>query len=204
MKKKIINIAVIVLIIVSLIITAIKGLNIDLVYSEGVTVSITGDSEIKKEDAAEVASRVWTDNNFLIQKVEYFDDCIMVKVKEISEEQLELFVNKFNEKFNTEKTLADVTVEHVSNVKLSALIEPYIVPVGMSTLVILAYYAVRFKGSKQMISVIRNLILSEGIVYSIYAIGRIGINDITIPIALSVYVVTIAITTAIEESKKEK
>ena len=204
MKNKIFYVVVAILVIASLIIITTNGFNVGMVYEEGVTVSITEDTKIEESDAIEIASQIWTDKNFIIQRVEYYDDCVMIKVKEASNEQLEQLVKKFNEKYNAEKTLADLTVEHVSNVKIGTLIEPYIVPVGMSTLIILAYYAVRFKGAKQMVLAIRNLIIAGGLLFSVYAIGRIPVNELTMPVVLSVYILTIAVTTAVFESKKKK
>lgn len=204
MKKKIIYMIVALLIVTSLIITAIKGLNVDIVYREGVTISISEESGITKEDAQEIASQIWTNGDYVLQRIEFFDDSIMIKVKEASDEQIEELLNKFNEKYSSEKTLADITVEHVSNVKLRSIIEPYILPIGMSTLIILGYYAIRYRGAKQMIIVLKNIIMSEGLLYSIYAICRVGVNALTMPIGLCVYILTIAITTAYLETRKKK
>ena len=191
---------------ISLIITAIKGINVDLVYGEGVTISVTEKDEIKTEDAEEIASNTWSKGDYLIQKAEYFNDGIIIKVKEVSDEQLEKLVNLFNEKYEKKISLSDIVTEHVSNVKLLSLVEPYIMPVGLSTLLILAYYAVRYRGAKRMIIAIGNLIIAGSILYCIYAVGRIKVDLITMPLALSTYIVTLAITTAKFEltDKKEE
>ena len=91
--------------------------------------------------------------------------------------------------------------EHVSNVRLRTLILPYILPIGISILLILGYYAIRFKGTKEMIGLIKYLVIFEGLLYSSLALCRIPFGIFTMPIALIIYLGVVVIYTAYNENK---
>ena len=93
------------------------------------------------------------------------------------------------------------TAEHVSNVRLRTLILPYILPLGISLLLILGYYAIRYKGTKEMIGLIKYLVIFEGLLYSSLALCRIPFGVFTMPIALIIYLGVIVIYTAYNENK---
>ena len=124
-------------------------------------------------------------------------------LSEVSEDELTNLANKLNEKYGSEYVASDLHIEHVSNVRLRTLIEPYILPIGLSTLIILGWFAIRYRGAKQMLELVKWWVIVEGILYSIYAICRVPVNGITMPLALSLYILTcLAYTTKTEMSEK--
>ena len=200
MKKKIIYIALIIIFIIALLITAIKGLNVNLKYAQGHTITFTVGKEVKLDEIEQIAKNVFIKNEFIVQKVELFDDSVLIKTRdEVTAEQLETLCNKINEKYEVELTMDSFEMTYETNVRLRNVIEPYIIPIGLSTLLILGYYAVRYKGAKKMLELLKYLIISEGLLYSLYAIGRVQVNELTMPIGLIVYTLVITIYTAMCE-----
>ena len=90
------------------------------------------------------------------------------------------------------------------NTRLRNVIEPYIVPIGIATLLILAYYAIRFRGTMKMINVLKYIIIAEGILYSVYALIRVPVNSLTMPLALIAFTMVVMIYTALSEKETEK
>lgn len=195
-SKKILYIALVIIFIVAIIMTATIGLKVDLNYAEGNTITFTVGKSIETKEIKEIASQIWNSKNILVQEVELFGDSAIIKVTEnVTDEQVQDLCSKINEKYGVELTASNFSIEHISNVKLSTIVEPYIIPFGLSTLLIVGFYAIRYKGTKKMMELIRNLIISEGLLYSIYAIARIPVNELVMSIALFVYALTVFVST---------
>ena len=201
MKNKIMCIAFAVIIIASLIVTATVGLRVTSRYAEGYLIRFTAEKTITSEGVSEVAKEVFGDDFFAVKELEFFDNSAQIKVRNISDEQLQNYVTKINEKFGEKLTSDYYTVEHVSNVKLRTLVEPYIVPLGISTLLIAAFFAIRYKGAKQMLLFLVTIFVVEAIEYAIYALCRLPIGTYTVPIGMITYVLTTVLYTAYQERK---
>ena len=196
MKEKILYIALAIVFIVALIITAVLGLRVDLNYAEANTITFTVGKTINVDKIKEIAENVFDSKNILVQQVELFGDSAIIKTKEeVTDENIADLCTKINEKYETELTTSDFAVSHISNTRLRNVIEPYIIPIGLSTLLIVGFYAIRYKGTKKMIGLIKYLIIAEGLLYSLYAIGRVQVNEMTMPIALALYTLVIVLYT---------
>ena len=94
-------------------------------------------------------------------------------------------VEKMNEKYGETKTVEDLTIDTIPNVRIRDWINPYIKPVCISIFIILAYIAIRFR-KLNTIKLLGNLILKIAVtilaILSIVAILRIPMipNYITI------------------------
>ena len=182
------------------------GLNVSLYYGEGYTITFSEEkTTINVEDIKEIAKEIWG-NDYLVQNVEFFNDSAVIKVKNYNDEQIKTLFNKINEKYQSELDVSTFKVEHESNVKISTLVEPYIVPIGISLLLVLVYYAIRYRGANQMLNLVKWLFIVETLIYGAYAICRLPINKLSIPIAMIAYILTVAIYTCKAEfqEKEEK
>ena len=140
MNKKIIYIALAVVFVISIIITATIGLRVNLNFAQGHTVTFTVGKEIKIEEIEKIAREVFGNTKFIVQKVELFNDSALIKSEEeITAEQLENLRNKLNEKYEVELTTDSFEIDYVTNIRLRNIIEPYIIPIGISTLLIVGY-----------------------------------------------------------------
>ena len=201
MKKKILCIIFVIICIIDIAITAIKGLNVGLYFGEGYNISFS-ESNINLKDIKSIAKDVFG-NKFVVQKVEFFDNSCIIKVKSVNDEQINNLCTKLNEKYSSDLKSTDVKVEHISNVRVRNIVEPYIIPTILSLLIVLGYYAIRFKGASQMFGLVKTLLIVDVLIYSVYAIGRLPINVLTMPILIITYVLVVLGYTVYSEKQKE-
>ena len=194
MKEKVIYVVLAIVFIVAIVMTAVIGLRVDLNYAEANTITFTVGKTINVDEIKEIAKQVLGSNDILVQQVELFGDSAIIKTKQdITDENITNLCTKLNEKYEIELTTSDFTVNHISNTKLRNVIEPYIIPIGLSTLLIVGFYAIRYRGTKNMIGLIKYLIIAEGLLYSLYAIARVPVNEMTMPIALALYTLVVVV-----------
>lgn len=201
-KSKILIIVLIIIFIIAIVLTGIRGLNVDLNYAEGVSIIFDLDQQFNTDDVKSIAREVWQDGQIIVQKVEVYNESVLIKVSSVNEEQIESLVTKINEKYSLELTSADIAVQYNSNVQIRDIISPYVVPLIIATALIVVYYSIRFRGVKEIVELLVKLIFAKGIVYSIYAITRLPIDVLTMPIVMIVYAgVTIYVTVKNEKGK---
>ena len=100
-KSKILCVILAVIFIAAIISTAIRGLRVDINYSEGVTMVVDLGKEFDTKDVKDIAKEIWSGKDVLVQKVEVYDESVSVKVPEVNEEQINNFVTKINEKYQS-------------------------------------------------------------------------------------------------------
>lgn len=203
-KSKILCVILAVIFIAAIISTAIRGLKVDINYSEGVTMVLDIGKEFETKDVRDIAKEIWSGKDVLVQKVEVYDESVSVKVPELNEEQINNFVTKINEKYQLELTSADVSVLYNSNERLRNIVRPYIIPLIIATALIVVYYSIRFKGVKEILNLLLILIAVEGIIYSIHALLLLPINVFTMPVVMIAYAGVIIGITIKSETKKRK
>lgn len=198
-KSKIISIILIIVFIIAIVLTGIRGLNVDLNYAEGVSILFNLDQQFNTKDIENIAREIWPEGKIIVQKVEVYDETALIKVSSVNDEQLTNLVNKINEKYALELEQSDITVQYNSNVQIRDIVSPYIVPMLITTALIVLYYSIRFRGVKEILDLLIKLIFAEGILYSIYAITSLPINVLTMPIGMLVFAgVTIYVTIKFE------
>ena len=203
-KSKILCVILAVIFIAAIISTAIRGLKVDINYSEGVTMVLDLGKEFETKDIRDIAKEIWSGKDVLVQKVEVYDESVSVKVPELNEEQINNFVTKINEKYQLELTSADVSVLYNSNERLRNIVRPYIIPLIIATALIVVYYSIRFKGVKEILNLLLTLIAVEGIIYSIHALLLMPINIFTMPVVMIAYAGVVIGITIKSETKKRK
>lgn len=201
MKKKILCIIFVIICIIDIAITAIKGLNVGLYFGEGYNISFS-ESNINLKDIKSIAKDVFG-NKFVVQKVEFFDDSCIIKVKSVNDDQINNLCTKLNEKYSSDLKNTDIKVEHISNIRVRNIVEPYIIPTILSLLIVLGYYAIRYRGASQMYGLVKTLVIVDVLIYSVYAIGRLPINVLTMPILIIAYVLVVLGYTIYSEKQKE-
>ena len=204
-KNKIMSIILVIIFIIAIVLTGIRGLNVDLNYAEGVSILFNIDQQFNTTDVEKIAREIWPEGQIIVQKVEVYDETALIKVSGVNEEQLTNLANKINEKYGLELTSEDLTVQYNSNVQIRDIVSPYIVPMLISTALIIVYYSIRFRGVKEILDLLIKLIFAEGILFSIYAITRLPIDVLTMPIGMLVFAgVTIYVTLKHENGKLAK
>ena len=163
-------------------------------YGEGDIITFVQDS-MDLNGIKEVCKEVFGEKNYTVQKIEFFNDSYSIKTREATNDNITDLCNKLNEKYSTELTFDTFIVSHVANTRIREIVKPYIIPTLMSIILILVVYAVMFKGYKQMIIYISNIVIIQVILYSLYAIFRVKVNILSMPIAFSTFIFTTLFTT---------
>lgn len=192
--KKIIFIVLGIIIIVGVILTATLGLNVDIMYKAHEQINVNVGKEVNIKDIEVIAKDVFGSQRVKVTGIEAFNDACAINTENVTDEQLELLKQKVSEKYGIEDTTNTIEKLTIPKLRLRDLVKPYIIPIIVSTLIILVYMAIRLKklGSiKVVIEGAMMLILAELFLLSIIAITRFPVNQYVVPVAVSVYFATI-------------
>lgn len=194
--KKISLLVSVIIIVIGIIISATAGFNYGLSYGNSKRIVISMKDRFEINDYKSMTKEIF--KNSIVETTSIFNDTVSIKVKEATDEQLDNLVTKVNEKYGYEYTRDDLQVTEVSNIKVFDILKQAIVPVLITLLIILAYMIIRYR-KQGLVHIILNLfiplILSEGLLLAIYAILRIPVTNILLPIVLMVYVASIIYST---------
>ena len=189
-KQNILRILLIIIILIGICITLIKGLNWNLEYGSSQALQITLGKDFEVNDIKNIVKEVINDE-VTVQKVEIFETSVLVKVKNISDEQLETILSKINEKYELELTQDDIGISQIPNYRGRDIVKPYIVPIIIWIALTLVYIAVRYRKTnilKTILEILVELVITIILLLSVYAIFRLPINSATMGIALAVMI----------------
>lgn len=207
MNKKIFYAILICVIIAGAIVIATMGLKTDITYSRNLRLDVYLGKEYTRQDIEPIAKEVFGNERMLIQQVEYYGDMFSITISQEVEEidsKIEQLTNKLNEKLGLELKKENITKEYQPHIRLSSVLKPYLIPLAISMIVILAYVMIRFRkiGAWKTLALYVLMVLASELIYlSILAICRIPINRLVTPIGLAIYVIVITILTAKQEKK---
>lgn len=191
MNKKILILGLILLIIAGIIVVLLKGFNVDLMLEQHEEITYNLGKEYELKDIEAICKEVFENKKFVIKEVELFKDAVAINVSSITDEEKSNLVEKMNEKYEDDKTVDDLSIDTIPNVRIRDWVSPYIKPVCISIFIILAYIAIRFR-KLNTFKLLGNLILKIAVtvlaILSIIAILRIPIvpSYITILMAIAV------------------
>lgn len=174
MKNKIL-IGLAIVILVGIIITVAVGFNVDMCYRDYNLVDIKIGQDFNINDIKTITNEVFQKQNVEIQKAGVYSDNVVIKVNNITDEQKNLINTKINEKFGINNSVDDIKVNYIPSYKLRDIIKPYIIPLIITTVLILAYMAIRFRkiGIAKVISqAVILTIIAELLYASIIAIRK--------------------------------
>lgn len=192
-NNKIGYLIIILVVVVGIIMVALKGFNFELKYQDAKRIEIVLNKDFEESEIKQIAKESFGGQKVLVQKLEIYEDAVTITAKEITDEQKTDLVNKVNEKYGTELKTEDISVIDVSHTRGRDIITPYIWSFVIVTIVILVYMMIRYYklGSlKVLAKALITLIVVELLLFSIVAITRIPVGRATIPLMLSVYVLT--------------
>ena len=206
-KNKIVLGIAIIILIAGIIMVAVKGFNMDLAYQDTKRIEANIGKSFENKDIENIAKEVLGQKQVIIQKVEIYEDTVSITAKDITEEQRNNIVSKINEKYETELNSDDITIVTVPRVHLRDLVKNYKTPFIVATICILVYLMVRY----YKLNSLKVLAKTAGIVialqlelFSIIAITRIPVGKLTIPVVLTVYMLSLVGCTTYFERKLEK
>lgn len=199
--KKIIYAILIGIILVGIIIIATMGLNVDIIYSKNVELDVYVGKTIDMAEIENIVEEVFPGERVVIREIELFQDMFSVTLEDVrTDEELNAKVEelntKINETYEVENSAEEITITHNPKVKLSSLILPYMVTLGISLGIILIYVCIRYKKLgviKTLVTYLISIVASEMVLLSIIAITRYPVNRLVIPVGLLLLVIVITI-----------
>ena len=210
-KQKILSIIIAVIIITGAIVTGVMGLNYDLRYQETKNIELYIAKDFEIADIKAITDEVMGKSPVIIRKVEVYEDSVSITAKDITDEQKQSIIEKINEKYETELSADSTQIETIPHTRGRDIVKPYIIPFIISTVIILVYMAIRYRKIgvlKTLLTTISTSVAAQVVLLSIIAIARIPVGRLTIPMIVTVYMLTlVGLTTNFEkklEMKKEE
>ncbi len=210
--KKIVYAILICIIIAGIVVIATVGLKADIIYSKNVELDVYVGETFERKDIENIVNEVFPNERVIINEIEMFGDMFSVTLADTRTEdelnsKVEELVTKVNEKYETELETSDIEIRHNPKAKLSSIILPYAVTIGISMLLILVYVGIRYRKLgvvRTILTYIVSILAVEMIYLSILAIVRYPINRIVIPIGLVLLVTVVTILGFVNEKKLTK
>lgn len=207
-KTKIIITIIAIIILIGIAITCTIGLNFDLRYRDSKRMELYLEQDFNISDIKQMTDEVMPGKQVIIQKVEVYEDTVSITAEDITDEEKQSLIDKVNEKYGTTLSAESTQIENIPNTRGRDIVKPYVVPFGIATLIILVYMAIRYRKLgviKTLLKTIIITIIAEMVLLSIMAITRIPIGLITIPLVITVYLLTlIGLTTYFEKELTNK
>lgn len=187
------------IIVIGAIITFTIGLNVDIMYNKNVEINVYIGKVVNLDDIKQIVKEIFPNEKIMIQEIEMFDDMVSITMKDKTDEELKEPIKqlnkKINEKYGTDnKVEGDITILHNPNIRLSSIVKPYLVPVGISVAIILVFVGIRYKKlgvMKTVASYVGYTGIVELVYLSLLAITRFPINRLMIPVGLILYIIVI-------------
>lgn len=201
-NKKMLPIVAILLIIViaGIIMLNIKGMNYGLIYGNNATIKMSLDIKPELDD---IVKEIFG-SQYNIKSINSTENNIVITVKSTSSDQINELIAKTNEKYNLSITNEDIEI--INNPKISGkdLVLPYLTPAIVVFVLILIYFIIRYKkvGILQILTTSLITIVGVQLLYlSIYALVRIPVNQLTMPISVLLFVVSFIVLIEVYERK---
>lgn len=202
-NTKIIITIIAIIILIGIAITCTIGLNFDLRYRDSKRMELYLEQDFNISDIKQMTDEVMPGKKVIIQKVEVYEDTVSITAENITDEEKQSLIDKVNEKYGTTLVAESTEIETIPNTRGRDIVKPYVVPFGIATLIILVYMAIRYRKLgvvKTLLKTIVIAIVAEMVLLSIMAITRIPIGIVTIPLVITVYLLTlIGLTTCYEK-----
>lgn len=195
-SKKIILLGLILLIIAGIVVVALKGFNVSLMLEQHEAVNIVIGKEININDMKNICNEVFKDKKVVVRTVDLFNDSVNISLEAITDEEKSELVNKINEKYGTEITVEELTVSSISNVRIRDLVRPYIKPIVISVVIIVAYLIIAFRKMKTfevLGKIFLIILLTEATLASIIAIIRIPMSPVIVNLMAVIAVIELLI-----------
>lgn len=194
--KKILLLGLILIIIAGIVVVALKGVNVSLLYEQHESVNLVVGKEIDINDIKDICKEVFNNKEVLVRKLELFDDAVNINVESMTDEEKQNLVSKVNEKYRTEFTAESINVNVNPKVRIRDIVRPYLIPLVIVTIAIVAYMVIRFrkiKMTKLLGKILAIILLTEATVTSIVTIARIPVTPTLINVMFAVAILELVL-----------
>ena len=202
--KKLLYVLIAIIIIAGIAVGCTLKFNFSLAYDDSNRIEVYLGKDYSKSDIESIAKEAFGTNNVLVQKIEFFNDSVAVTVREQNDEQLENFVNKLNEKYETKLKKDDLTIVKIPHYRGRDIMERYFVPILISAIIIIIYELIRYRKIgkiKVLAKVLLWPLVIEAVYLSLIAITRLPISYYTLPLGIILAVITLTVVTYKNEKR---
>lgn len=210
--KKIVYAILICVIIAGIVIIPTIGLRTDIIYSENVEIDLYVGKVAEKKDIESIVKEVFPNERVLVQQIEVFNDMYSVTLQDNRTDdklkaKVEELNSKVNEKYGVDNKAEEISIIHNPKIRLSSILIPYAVTIGISLIIILVFVGVRYRKLgviRTLITYILSIGLAELFLLSVIAITRFPVNRLVIPVGLVLFLIVVTILGLKNESKLTK
>lgn len=204
--KKVSILGLCLLILAGIVVVLFRGFNVNFLLEQHEVIEFVIGKDFEIQDVKQICKEVFGNKKVVLRKIEVFNDSISINVSSITNEEKENLVNKLNEKFGTTKEVNEVNVKTVAKVRIRDWVKPYIKPVVVSGIIILAYIAIRFREEnllKLIAKIVATMLLTILALLSVCAICRVPMSPIYIMGLTSVAIIELIVYIARLNNKAE-
>ena len=202
--KKYFNIKTILLAISILIIIAgaitigVSGFEKSLEYKAGTRIEVYIPEGYEQQEIMDIAKECFKTDEILFSKIENVNKVAGIKVTNYTQAQFENYLLKISEKYEIEAEEMEYYEIVVPETKISTIINPYILPVLLITVLSLIYILIRnYKLDnkiKKSLKILGILVITLCLYFSIIALFKFSFSIYTMPLAFAIYIVTLLIS----------
>ena len=215
-NKKIIVLALVLLIIAGIVVVGLKGFNVNFMLKQHDSLEYRIENDFEVSDVENIAKEVFGNKKFEIKVIELFSDAVSIHAENITTEEADNLVKKLDEKYKTvsEEVVTETTEENknyniVSNpkIRLFSLVKPYLIPSTIAGAIIVCYLAIRYRklgAMKVALELVAWVIITALSIVSVLAIVRFPINTYVMPAIMLVEMVEIVAFCIGKENKLNK
>ena len=149
-------------------------------YSKNERLELDFKKSIAIGDIIEITNSIYTDQMPIVRTIGEMEEVLSITVRNSTDEQNEELINKINEKFETNFTVSDLKLYYSSNVRGADIISPYIAPGIISILIILIFFAIRYRklGRIKICGIVFGTVIGAEILYmALSSLFRMEINE---------------------------
>ncbi len=206
-KNLIIYIVICLIIIAGVAVWEAKGFRTEMQFAPRKQIQLTNYTGIEVSEVEGIVSEVLGNTKFMVQPVETFGNAVVVEAKEITEEQRNDIVTKFNEKYGTEVKSENVEIINIPFTRIKDVIKRFIVPGIITLTIVLIYFIIRFRKIGWKKVTIKTLLLpavAELLLFSIISIIRLPFSRYAVACGIGLYLISIISLTVMFENDRNR
>ena len=170
-------------------------------------IELTNYTGIEISEMESIASEVLGNTRFIVQPVETFGNAVVIVAKDITEEQRNNIVTKFNEKYGTELKSENIEIVSIPFTRIKDVIKRFIAPGIISLVLVLGYFVIRYKKigwKKVTLKTLITPVVAELLLFSIISIIRVPFSRLTVSLGVGTYISIIMLLSVMFENQRNK
>lgn len=192
-KNKLIYAIACLIILVGAIVFFTKGFKFDMNYAKRNQIVLNNKTGFDIAKIKDISNKVLEGKEVYVREVEIFKNIVAISTTEMTEEEKTQIVDRVNQEYNLEISADDTKIQSIEQTRIKDIVKPYILPVIIAYALILLYFLFRYKkmGVRKILTeaIVLPIVL-ELEFFSIIAITRLPLGNITISLSIGIFAVT--------------